>query len=98
MGAVDHVGFKQLEIADIGIVALELAHVLDILELAVHPGAVRVALAVNEDEDGMAVFPSVLSRKPTGRFWERKHAEEEDDGRDHLEAPWDAECSRSVDK
>ena len=96
VGSVDHVRFEQLEVRDVGVVALELAHVLDILELSGNEGAVRVAFAVDEGENGMAIFPAVLASQPPRRFGQEDHAEEETDGRDHLKSPWDAESFRSV--
>ena len=98
MSPVDHVGFEQLEVGDIGIVALELAHVLDVLELSGNEGAVRIAFTVDEGQNGMAIFPAVFASQPSRRFGQEKHAEEEADGWDHLKSPWNAESLWSVEE
>lgn len=66
MGAVDHVRFEQLEVGDVGIVPFELTHVFDVLQLAHDKRRVRVTVTVDERQDGMAIFPPVLTSQPTG--------------------------------
>ena len=90
VGPVDHVWFEELEERGVGVVAFEFANAFDVLEFLGDEGAVWVSLAVHESEHGMAVFPA-------GRLGEEAHADEEEDCRDHLDAPWDAECSGAVD-
>lgn len=65
MGAIDHVRFEQLEVGDVGVVPFEFTHVFDVLQLAHDERRVRVTVTVNECQDGMAIFPSVLASQPT---------------------------------
>ena len=60
VGAPDHVRFEEFEVAGVAVAALELAHVLDFLKLLGDKGAIWVAFAVDEGQDGMAIFPSVF--------------------------------------
>ena len=96
MGSVDHVRLQKLEIRDIGIVALELAHLFDVLKFPRDPRTIGVAFAVNQCQDCVAVFPAVLASKPTGRFWEEKHAGKKNDGWNHLQSPWHTERFWSI--
>lgn len=98
MGSVDHVGLQEFEVGDVGVAALELAHLLDFLQFAQDEGRVDVAFAVDEGEDVVAVFPAVLSGQPTRRLGERDHAEEEQDGGDHLEGPGDTESLGAIEE
>lgn len=60
--------FEELPVGHISIVALELAHLLDVLELAFDEGAVRVALAMHQCKDPVAVVPAILACEPTRRL------------------------------
>lgn len=86
---MDHVGLEQVKVGDIGMLALKLAHVLDVLQLVGNKGVVRISLAVDESEHSMAVLPAVLAGEPTRRLGKQHHHEEEEEGGDHLETPWD---------
>jgi hypothetical protein len=61
MGTIDHVRLEQLEIGNVGVVALKLAHFLDLLQFKLDKRIVRIAFTMNQGEDGMAIFPPVLS-------------------------------------
>ena len=91
MKTVDHVGFEEFHIARISVVAFELAHVFNLLEFALDKAMVAVAFTVNESEDIMTFFPTVASSEPTGRLWREEQSDEENHGRNHLEAPRQAE-------
>ena len=67
VGAIDHVRFEQLEVRYIRITALEFAHVFDLLEFLHDKGRFAVAFGVDESEDVVAVFPSVLAGQPSDR-------------------------------
>ena len=97
VGPVDHVWFEEFEERSVGIVAFKVAHVFDIGEFSDDKRAVRVAFSVNEGEDGMAVFPAIFPSEPARRFGQEAHADEEEDGGNHLDAPWNAEGGRAVD-
>lgn len=73
--------------------ALKFSHVLDVLQLERHEGTIWVAFAVYKSKNGLAFFPSVFACEPAGRLGEEHHGEEEADGGNHLDPPWDAECS-----
>lgn len=88
-GAVDHIGLEQIQVGNIGMLTLKLAHVLDVLQLVGNKGVVRISLAVNESKHGTAVLPAVLTGEPTRGLGKKHHHEEEEEGGDHLEAPWD---------
>ena len=66
MGAIDHLGLEELEVRHVGVVAFELAHVFDFLQLGEDEAVVGVALAVDEGQDGVAVFPAILAGEPAG--------------------------------
>lgn len=91
MSAVDHAGLEQLEVGDISVLALKLAHLLDVLVLLHDERRGIVALAVDQGENRQAFFPAVLAREPTGGLGEEQETGEEDKGRDHLDAPGDTE-------
>ena len=63
---VDHVWLEEFQERSVGVVAFEFAHGFDILELLNNKGTVRVAFAVDESEHGVAFFPAILAREPTG--------------------------------
>ncbi len=65
MCPIDHIRFKQLQIGHISVVALKFAHVLDILQFAHDKRRIGVAVAVDECENGVAIFPAVLAGQPT---------------------------------
>lgn len=96
--AVDHRGFEQLQVANVGVVALELAHVLDLIIFQLHERGVRVALAVDQGQNSVALLPAVLTCQPTGRLRQDRHSEEEENGRDHLKAPGDTEGGGAVNE
>lgn len=93
---MNHVGLEKIEVCDIGVAALKLAHVLDILELVGNEWVVWVALAMDQREHGMALLPSILPCEPTRRFGQEHHHEEEEKGREHLQAPGNAPCRRAI--
>ena len=66
VGPVDHVWFEELEERGVGVVAFKFTYVFDVLEFLGDEGAVRVSLAVDKGEHGMAVFPAVFAREPAG--------------------------------
>jgi hypothetical protein len=98
MGAVEHVGLEELQIADIGVAALKLAHLLDFFKFALDEGGIGIALAVNQGQYRMAILPAVLASEPSRRLGKNQQTEEEQDGRNHLETPWDPEGSGAIDK
>jgi hypothetical protein len=51
---------------------------------------------VNKSKNGVAFFPAVFVSQPTWRFRKEYHSEEEADGRNHLDTPWDAESCCAV--
>ena len=97
MGTLDHIWLKELEKSNIGIVSLKLAHVLNLLQFDLNKGIVWIAATVNKCENSMAILPSVLSCKPTRRFWQPEETEEQENGRKHLQAPGNSEGSNSID-
>lgn len=96
--AVDHVWLEELEVCNISIIAFELAHLADVSQLSHDKGSIAVPMAVNESEHVMSFLPTIFAGEPTRRFGKRHHSEEEDDCRNHLETPWNAECTGTVDK
>jgi hypothetical protein len=91
-GTVEHGRFEEIQICDILVETLKLAHVLDVLQFEVHEWTIGIAFAVYENKNGVAFFPSIFACEPAGRLGEEHHGEEEADGGDHLDAPWDAKC------
>lgn len=94
MSAVKHVRLQKLKEGDVGILALELAHLLDLLVLADNKGRIRIALPVNQGKNRETLLPTILASQPTGRLGQNHQAKEQQYSRNHLQAPWDAEgCS-----
>lgn len=87
---------EELEKASRLGLTLDLDPFLDLLELVSYKWAVRVSVAVREDEDLLALLPSIFGREPAWRLGEEHHAEEEDDRRNHLKSPWHAEGGRTI--
>ncbi len=83
--SIDHVWLEKLKIGDIGVVALELAHILDFLHFTHNKRAVWVAFAVHKGKHSVSLIPAIFAGKPTRRFREEYHSDEETDGGDHLE-------------
>lgn len=77
----DHVWLEEFEVGDVLVASLKFAHVADVLELVDNKWAVRVTFAVDESQDVVAVFPTILARQPSGRFGHEEHGEEETDCR-----------------
>jgi len=98
VGSPDHVWLDEFEEGDIRIVAFEFAHILDVPVFSRDEGTVGVAFAMDQSQDGMAIFPSVLAGEPAWRFGEEAHADEKTDGGDHLKAPWNTEGSGTINK
>lgn len=98
VSAVDVAGREELHIGHLLGLALNLKPLLDLLEFASNPWRVWIAVAVGENQDLLASLPAVLAGEPTGRLWEEHHAEEEDDRRNHLQSPWNAEGSWALDE
>jgi len=89
--AVDVAGGEELNIADLLGLTLYVEPLLDLPILASNPGAVRVALAMGKHEYSLAFLPAVLGSEPTRRLGQKHHAEEENNGRNHLKCPRNAE-------
>ena len=64
MGSPDHVRLDEFQEGGICVVAFELVHVLDFLELLSHKGTVGVAFTMDESQDSMALLPSVFTSQP----------------------------------
>lgn len=98
MGAVDHARLQQLEVGNVGVLALELDSGLNLLELGLDEAVGAVALAVDEGQDVFALLPAILAGEPTRGLGQEKHSEEEQDGRDSLQAPGNTEGGGAVNE
>ena len=87
MGAVEVLRVEQLPVSNIGEFSLQSTRFLDIVELVLNKRRVRIAFAVNECQDPVALFPFVLACEPAGRLWHEDHEEEEEDAGNHLDSP-----------
>ena len=67
MRAVDVLGRKQLPVCDVFVAGFELRHLANVAELLRDERAVRIALAVDQGEDRVALFPTIFACKPTWR-------------------------------
>ena len=92
MGAVDHSGLEKFPIGDIGVCALKFDDFSDLSHFLLNEWRVDISFSVDQSEDVDSVFPAVLLCEPTWRFWQEDESEEEEDGWEHLKAPWDSEC------
>lgn len=86
-GTVDHLRSEEIQVGDVGVAALKLAHVLDVLQLIGDKGVVRVTLAMNEAENVAGFLPAVFACKPARRLRERDHENEKKSSGEHLETP-----------
>lgn len=98
MYAVDHARAEEFQIGRILGLLLLLDPVSDLVVLTVDPWAVRVALAVSQNQDLSTVLPAILACQPSGRFRQDEDTEEEADGRYHLQAPRHAPSGSAVDE
>lgn len=67
-GSVDHVRPEQLQVADVGVLALKLDHFTDLGHFTVYEGRIRVAMAVDKIQHLLGLLPAVLAGKPTRRL------------------------------
>lgn len=84
---VDVFRVEQLPVGDIGELRFEGACFLDILHLVLDKGAIGIALAMDQNQDPVALFPSVFTREPAGRLRHEDHEAEKENGRQHLNTP-----------
>lgn len=98
VGAVDHVGFEELEEASISILALKLAHILNVLEFAEDEDAVRITLPMHECQHSMAFLPTIFPSQPSRRLGQEAHSDEQQDCGNHLQAPRHAEGGGAFDE
>ena len=96
VGPVDHIWLEEFQECSVGVVAFELAHAFDVLKFLNDKRTVGVTFTVYESEHGMALFPTILACEPTGWFGKEAHADEQEDGWDHLDPPWDAEGGGAI--
>ena len=90
VGSVDHVGLEKLEVGNVGVAALELAHILDLFEFAEDEGIVLVAFGVDKSENLMRLLPAVTAGQPTRRFGHEHETQDQAKSRNHLQSPWNA--------
>lgn len=93
---VEHLGLEQLQVRNVGVLALELAHLANLLHLSHDEGAVGVTVTVDQSQNRLTFLPAVLAGQPTRGLREPDHADEEEDGGDHLDTPGNAEDGGAV--
>lgn len=114
MSPVDHVGLEKFPISDISIVSFKFAKVFNLLKFCSNKWMIQVTLGMNQCEDIVTIFPSILTCEPTGRLGQKDnltrsvsifasgrqktYAKEEENGGQHLKTPWDTKGSRTRDK
>jgi hypothetical protein len=64
--SVQHGKFEQIQICDVFIDPIELAHVPDVFELKHHKWTPWIPFSVGESKHGVAFFPAVLAGEPAG--------------------------------
>lgn len=94
--AVDHMWLQELEICHVRVVALELDDLADLLQFLVYEGRIGVSFAVNDLQNLLSFLPAILLRQPTGRLWKEEQGAAEQNGRDHLYTPRNAERGIAV--
>ncbi len=87
VSAVDHVGFEEVEVAGVGVIALKLAHLADLAQLGLDEDGVAVTLGVDQGQGLVALLPAVLLGQPSRALGHKEEGEEEDHGGDHLQTP-----------
>jgi hypothetical protein len=88
-------GHKSLEAID-RLFTLKSESVFDFVILGEDLGVVDIATSVKVGESLEGLLPLVFAGEPTGRAREEKHADEQDEGGDHLNAPGNAEGSSAL--
>lgn len=87
----DHVWLDQVEPGHIGILPLKLAKGLDLLDLGDDKGVRLIALGVHQSNDILGLLPPILLGQPARRLGKQEQGKEQEDGRDHLQAPGEPE-------
>jgi hypothetical protein len=87
MGAVEVLRVKQLPVSNVGEFSFKSASLLDVVELVLNKRRVRVAFAVDESQNSVALFPLIFACEPAGGLWHEDHEEEEEDTGNHLDSP-----------
>lgn len=95
MSTVDHIRLEQLKIGCIGVLALELDDITNLLQLSLDPRMVEIALSMDKRNGAVSLIPAILLRQPTRRLRQEEHDDEEEESRKHLQTPRNAEAGRA---
>ena len=96
--AVDHLRREKFPVGDIGVRSLKLDDFSDLSHLLLDEWRVNVAFGVDQSKHADGIFPPVLLGQPTRRLWQEDESEEEEDGGEHLETPWNSESCGAVEE
>ena len=94
--AVDVLRVEQFPVGDVGKLCFERTSCLDVFQLVLNEWAIGITLAVNQSQDSVALFPSVLASEPARRLWHEDHEAEQENGGQHLDAPSEIESQLTV--
>lgn len=98
MRPINIFGREEIDITHLGTGAFNIDPLSNLLKLASHPRTVRITFPVRENKDLLTFLPTILGGEPARRLGEDNHAEEENDGGDHLECPGNSESGVTVDE
>ena len=70
MRAIDVPRSEQREVADLLGLALDLEPFLDLLEFPCNPWTVRIAAAMDQNQDTLALLPAIFTGEPAWRLWQ----------------------------
>lgn len=97
-GSVEHTRTQELKVRGVVSFGFDLDPLSDFVELANDKGTVRITMTVGESKHCTSLLPAVLRCQPARRLGEEDHAEEEQDGGDHLQSPGSTEGTSAVDE
>lgn len=93
---VKHLRLEKVQVGDVGVLALQLALITDILKLEGNEGVATVTLAVDKGQNIVSLLPAVSTSEPARRLGQEEHGAEQKDSRDHLKTPGDTPRGRVV--
>lgn len=97
-GSIEHSGTNELKVGGVLSFRLDSDPFSDFVEFADNEGAIGIAVTMGESKDCASLLPTILGCQPAGRFREEDHAEEEQDGGDHLQGPRSTESASSMNE
>lgn len=97
-GSIEHARTNELKVRGVLSFRLDFDPFSDFVEFADNEGTIGIAVTVSKSKDCASLLPTILGCQPAGRLREENHAEEKQDGWDHLESPGSTEGTSPIDE